>query len=200
MKRLMTILIGLFFVGVASGEDFYPGDIVFTKPLKAVLFSHKAHVEGAGLQCSSCHPGLFRPEKGSLENLPDFTMKSLYEGKYCGACHNGGMAFSSDTQCARCHIGVKGYERTKDLNLTDMSSFMPSQNIKLGQGPMMVLFSHMKHAGFMCGDCHAEEFPFEVGAVRIDMEALNSGRFCGKCHNGEMAFTVQDCAKCHPEM
>ncbi|WP_456432053.1 c(7)-type cytochrome triheme domain-containing protein [Thermosulfuriphilus sp.] len=38
-------------------------------------------------------------------------MKSLYEGKYCGACHNGEMAFAANTKCTTCHIGVRGYNR-----------------------------------------------------------------------------------------
>jgi len=202
MKSLKILIIGLVFVfvGVALAGEFNPGDIVFSKPLKAVLFSHRAHVKSAGLQCSSCHPKLFTPEKGTLEKLPDFNMKSLYKGKYCGACHNGSMAFSSDTQCARCHIGVKGYKRTKNLNLADMSPFIPSQNIKLGHGENLALFSHVNHAGFLCSDCHAKEFPFMVGGAKIDMDAIDSGRFCGKCHNGEKAFSSEDCSKCHPKM
>ena len=49
------------------------------------------------------------------ESQPDFNMKGLEAGKYCGACHTSGnnLAFSSDTQCARCHPGVKGLERVE---------------------------------------------------------------------------------------
>jgi hypothetical protein len=50
-------------------------------------------------------------KKGEAEKNDDFTMKSLYEGKYCGKCHDGSTAFASDTRCNACHIGLKGYER-----------------------------------------------------------------------------------------
>ncbi len=95
----------------ASGEAFHGGDILYTRPLKAVLFSHRAHVEEIGLSCEACHDGIFEMSALSVQEKGDFTMESLYEGRYCGACHNGSMAFSSDSQCARCHIGVKGYKR-----------------------------------------------------------------------------------------
>lgn len=96
----------------ASGEDaFHGGDIIYTKPLKAVLFSHKVHAEEMGFSCEACHEGIFEMSALSVQEKEDFTMDSLYKGKYCGACHNGSMAFSSDSQCARCHIGVKGYKR-----------------------------------------------------------------------------------------
>jgi len=95
----------------ASGEVSHGGDIVYTMPLKAVLFSHKTHVEEMGFGCDTCHDGIFKMSALSVQEEADFTMDALYKGKYCGACHNGSMAFSSNTQCARCHIGVKGYKR-----------------------------------------------------------------------------------------
>lgn len=95
----------------AAEEVFHGGDIVYTGPLKAVLFSHKGHVEDLELSCETCHDGIFQMASLAVQKNSDFTMKGLAEGKYCGTCHNGSMAFASDTQCARCHIGVKGYNR-----------------------------------------------------------------------------------------
>lgn len=86
------------------------GDIVYTKPVKAVLFSHKAHVLNLGLQCAWCHAKTFQME-GTMASTASFDMTSLCNEKYCGTCHNGDVAFSTTTQCARCHIGVKGYEK-----------------------------------------------------------------------------------------
>jgi len=93
-----------------------PDPIVWTKPVKAVLFYHKPHTEDYGLACEDCHDSLFAMEKGAAEKADDFTMKSLYEGKYCGKCHDGAMAFASDTRCNTCHIGVKGYNRISGDN------------------------------------------------------------------------------------
>jgi c(7)-type cytochrome triheme protein len=102
----------LFGTLTASDEDDHGGDIIYTKPLKAVLFSHENHSEEAGLDCDSCHDEVFPMEALESQENEDFTMESLYEGKYCGSCHDGETAFASDTQCASCHIGVKGYERS----------------------------------------------------------------------------------------
>lgn len=93
---------------VKADDDEGGGTIIFTKPVKAVMFEHKAH---SGFGCDDCHDKLFEQAKGTAEEKGDFTMKSLYAGKYCGACHNGETAFASNTKCAVCHIGVKGMNR-----------------------------------------------------------------------------------------
>jgi c(7)-type cytochrome triheme protein len=94
-------------------EDTYgPKDpIVWEKPVKAVEFNHKIHTMGAGLECDSCHDDLFEMEAGAAEEKEDFTMATLYEGGYCGSCHDGSTAFAANTRCAACHIGVRGNAR-----------------------------------------------------------------------------------------
>jgi len=106
------LLLGLALAGQAlAGEDKEGGGtIVFTKPVKAVIFEHKNHI-AQGLECDSCHSGLFEMATGTAEAKDDFTMASLYKGKYCGSCHDGNTAFASNTRCTVCHIGVKGYNR-----------------------------------------------------------------------------------------
>lgn len=85
--------------------------IVWTKPVKAVVFEHEKHTEDMGLDCQSCHDDLFVMQAGTAEENDDFTMESLYDGNYCGACHDGNTAFASNTRCTTCHIGVRGYAR-----------------------------------------------------------------------------------------
>lgn len=89
-----------------------PATIIFTKPVKAVIFEHKIHVDEMGYGCGSCHSELFKMHIGDAETTPDkFVMDALYKGEYCGACHNGDDAFASDTKCTTCHIGVMGFDR-----------------------------------------------------------------------------------------
>jgi len=85
--------------------------IVWIKPVKAVVFYHKAHTEDYGLECDSCHNEAFAMKKGSAENSGNFTMKALYAGQFCGTCHDGDTAFASNTLCNNCHIGANGYKR-----------------------------------------------------------------------------------------
>lgn len=120
MKKLVVLLSIVALLGLAfqfqstwaeEDQDYPTEPIIFTKPVKAVLFSHKAHVEDAGLDCDSCHDDIFEQAAGTAEENGDFNMKSLYAGKYCGSCHDGDTAFASNTKCAVCHIGVIGYNR-----------------------------------------------------------------------------------------
>ncbi len=118
-KTLLAALVALLTAGLfvvtsqaIGGDDDEEdgGTIIFTQPVKAVVFEHSIHMD-MGLECDSCHDDLFEMAAGTAEENDDFTMKSLYEGKYCGACHDGDTAFASNTRCTSCHIGVKGYER-----------------------------------------------------------------------------------------
>ena len=128
MKKIVSfIIIGLAvfsFVAVSISnqpaeeqepydEDTYGPEapIVWTKPVKAVIFNHKTHTMDQELDCESCHDDLFVMEAGAAEEADDFTMESLYDGLYCGACHDGDTAFASNTRCTSCHIGVRGYAR-----------------------------------------------------------------------------------------
>ncbi|PIE74077.1 MAG: hypothetical protein CSA20_00055 [Deltaproteobacteria bacterium] len=93
-------------------EEYGPEDpIVWTKPVEAVIFNHSTHTVDVGLSCDDCHDDLFEMEAGVAEENDDFTMATLYDGGYCGACHDGGSAFASDTRCTTCHIGVRGHRR-----------------------------------------------------------------------------------------
>ena len=128
MKKEILVLLSIAFIAAvlispaqlsaSEEEDSHGGDIVYTLPLKAVLFSHKTHVEDVGFDCDTCHDDIFEMVPSTGEKNKDrvffegkYCMKALNEGKYCGSCHDGDTAFSADSQCARCHIGVKGYNR-----------------------------------------------------------------------------------------
>jgi c(7)-type cytochrome triheme protein len=91
--------------------------IVWTKPVPGAVFSHRVHTMGAGLDCDSCHDGLFIMEAGSSEKNEDFNMQSMYDGKFCGSCHDGDTAFAANTRCTACHIGVMGVERMNEKDL-----------------------------------------------------------------------------------
>ncbi len=93
-------------------DEYGPWDpIVWTKPVKAVTFDHKVHTMDNELDCDSCHDDPFEMEAGLAEENDDFTMQTMYDGGYCGVCHDGETAFSADTRCNACHIGVRGYAR-----------------------------------------------------------------------------------------
>lgn len=96
------------------GSNMVAPEVVdFQKPVRTVRFTHKDHVE-MGFGCTECHPQLFATRIGAAEEKPEqFTMQALYDGKYCGACHDGETAFAANTRCTTCHIGVLGEERSR---------------------------------------------------------------------------------------
>ncbi|HEB02205.1 MAG TPA: hypothetical protein ENI12_03120 [Nitrospirae bacterium] len=126
MKKLLLLFLMACMLTLVAGTPapsadegvFYEGDVIYTIPVMSVIFSHRAHVEDLGLGCDMCHPDLFMMSNLQAQENDDFTMQSLYDGKYCGACHDGSWAFASDTQCARCHIGVKGFAKATGLEET----------------------------------------------------------------------------------
>ena len=102
-----------------AAEAEHGGDIYYTKPVKAVIFSHKAHTEDIGLQCEWCHDETFEMEALAMQENVSFDMESLCNERYCGTCHNGDISFSTTTQCARCHIGVKVYEELVEKGIIE---------------------------------------------------------------------------------
>ncbi|MBC8317263.1 MAG: hypothetical protein H8E41_05115 [Desulfobulbaceae bacterium] len=94
--------------------------IIFTQPVKAVIFDHDIHLKKGKLSCVSCHKDVFVMKKGSFEGQqliqsenPAEKRKYLEDlhNKYCGTCHNSSQAFGYLTRCTVCHVGVKGLEQ-----------------------------------------------------------------------------------------
>jgi c(7)-type cytochrome triheme protein len=62
-----------------------------------IIFSHEKHTVWNG--CELCHPEIF---VGIKKGLTQYSMVSIYEGKFCGVCHNN-VAFPL-LDCQRCHL------------------------------------------------------------------------------------------------
>jgi len=85
------------------------GDIIINEKaeregMSPVIFPHWFH--RVRFQCSVCHVDLgFKTKAGSNY----ITMDKISQGQYCGACHNGEIAWSPET-CDLCHSGEPGLE------------------------------------------------------------------------------------------
>ena len=63
--------------------------------MPAVKFPHRQHT--LWLDCSNCHDGIFKPERGANR----LSMSAILNGEQCGVCH-GAVSFPL-TECNRCH-------------------------------------------------------------------------------------------------
>ena len=75
-------------------KDFELGAKVEGMP--DIIFSHKKHTVWNG--CELCHPEIFI---GIKKGITKYSMLDIYQGKYCGVCHNN-VAFPL-LDCQRCH-------------------------------------------------------------------------------------------------
>ena len=110
LATLVVMLVAFGDTPIYAAEEVGGSTIVFIKPVRAVIFEHKLHL-AKNLNCADCHPAIFEKKLRQVENKADFTMAAFDQGKYCGACHNGTKAFSSNTRCTWCHIGVQEHKR-----------------------------------------------------------------------------------------
>jgi len=77
----------------------YAGEVVlhareFNMP--EIVFSHTKHAVWNG--CEMCHPEIFGLEKGATK----YTMQDIFEGRFCGACHDK-VSFPMNFDCRLCH-------------------------------------------------------------------------------------------------
>ncbi len=72
--------------------------------MRPVIFSHWFH--RIRFRCKVCHSELaFKMRAGANE----VTMADIIEGRFCGMCHNGEVAWSVEN-CDLCHSGKPGLE------------------------------------------------------------------------------------------
>jgi c(7)-type cytochrome triheme protein len=155
------------------------------------------------MQCGWCHDETFEMEALAMEAERDFNMGSLCNETYCGTCHNGDISFSTTTQCARCHIGQKGYDRLVkegkiepeesdgEVDTTDKKNgekpFPKFDVVKTGQQENKdTAFDKM---------VEAEYFPEEI--TLEDFKPENSSIFS---HEKHLSREKLSCMRCHPDI
>ncbi len=97
---LFSLLIAVFLVSAALAVD---GDIGFKREggdggVPVATFPHWFH--RIRYKCYACHPAVFEMKAGANK----ITMDAIGEGKFCGVCHNGKIAWAASFEtCNRCH-------------------------------------------------------------------------------------------------
>lgn len=102
---LVLLVPGLLAIAPQATAEY--GDVVLNRRaekegVRPVIFPHWFH--RIRFRCKVCHAELgFKMRVGSN----DFKMSDIVEGRFCGACHNGEIAWPPD-QCDLCHSGKRG--------------------------------------------------------------------------------------------
>jgi len=158
-----------------------------------------------GRHCGACHNGV----------------RAFARKDNCRFCHGG------DAERNRLRFGqlykVRGYPSTSYGNhfdwVTALSRGMikPVRSLEDGYQPMRfdrdlllkaewggispAVFSHKVHLEWMdCNMCHPMPFNLKLkGTQHFRMAAILEGEFCGACHLN-VAFPMDDCQRCHPDM
>jgi c(7)-type cytochrome triheme protein len=96
----------LLFMGIHVAQAEY-GDVVINNyadkaGMRPAVFPHWFH--RIRFACKVCHADLgFKFKAGGNE----ITMAKIIDGQFCGACHNGEIAWSVEN-CNMCHSGIPG--------------------------------------------------------------------------------------------
>ena len=99
------IALGIFFLGYSQQAQAEYGDIVLNNysddgGIRPVIFPHWFH--RIRYRCKTCHSDIgFKFKAGSSE----INMLKIINGEYCGACHNGQIAWSVEN-CDLCHSAM----------------------------------------------------------------------------------------------
>lgn len=155
--------------------------------VKPVVFSHWIH--RVKYTCRVCHLELGFNFQADTTPI---TEKANKNGKYCGACHNGKIAFA-DTKgnCKRCHNDdiSSGSDKFAELDSLPKAGY--------GNGVDWVKAvedGEIKPKDSLDG--HYKPVPFDKRLVmEVDWGGIPSAVFPHKAHTLWL-----DCANCHPEI
>lgn len=106
-RYFLSLVALLFAFGVSAPAQAEYGDIVINNysdgaGMRPAIFPHWFH--RIRFRCKVCHADLgFKFQAGGNE----INMVKIIDGQFCGACHNGEIAWSVEN-CNFCHSGKPG--------------------------------------------------------------------------------------------
>lgn len=122
---MMVLAVGLADIQLAHAEY---GDVVINNysdgaGMRPAVFPHWFH--RIRFRCKVCHADLgFKFKAGGNE----INMVKIIDGQFCGACHNGNIAWSVEN-CNLCHSGKPGTPTQVHLStISSLAAPAQSQN------------------------------------------------------------------------
>ncbi|UCG79485.1 MAG: hypothetical protein JSV21_05655 [Nitrospirota bacterium] len=158
---------------------------------KPAIFSHWVH--RTRYTCRVCHFELdFAMKTGDTE----ITEEANLNGEYCGACHNGDIAFGhTEDNCDKCHNGNIDYGREKFEELSKRLPKTPfGDKINWSRAIRKGLISP-KQSVF---DDNYESIPFKKTLVLQPEWSMADDAVSVFRHKTHIRWL--DCADCHPDI
>jgi len=107
LRPALLVVAAAALAGLSADVPAEYGDVVLNKRsdkagVRPVVFPHWFH--RVRFRCKVCHSELgFTMRAGANDVL----MADIIDGKFCGMCHNGQIAWGAE-QCDLCHSGKRG--------------------------------------------------------------------------------------------
>jgi c(7)-type cytochrome triheme protein len=203
MKRIAAMFFLMLLSSVEAGANFnlppLPpreeyGNIVLDRLSTAngqepVVFSHWLH--RTKFTCRVCHGELDFQMKA---NATEITERGNRSGKFCGACHNGKIAFKHNGNCEKCHNGDRGFNsKALDTFLlkTPLPMTMAGNGVNWSEG---MLNGTLKPQTFIKKKSQDMKFDKEL-LLEAEMSIIPPAIFPHKAHTAWL-----DCENCHPDL
>lgn len=156
--------------------------------VKAAAFSHWLHRRK--YTCRVCHSEL---EFAMEVNATEITEEANRSGKFCGACHNGALAFDHKGQhCERCHTGDRKTGRDKFALLSTLPRARFGNGIDWSRALAAGLIQPARYLAVK----PAEDMSFsETLTLEAEWSNIPPAIFPHKKHSAWL-----DCNTCHPDI
>jgi c(7)-type cytochrome triheme protein len=156
------------------------------KKAKPVSFSHWNHRRH--FACRVCHTELGFTMKAGTTPI---TEAAIRKGEYCGACHNGAVAFKVEGNCERCHNGNIDANRSRFISLAGLPRSGYADVIDWVKAEDAGL---IKPRGWLASK--SRDIPFDREfQLKAEWNMVPPAIFSHKIHTRQL-----DCSNCHPEL
>ncbi|MCF8056942.1 MAG: hypothetical protein K9K37_09925 [Desulfocapsa sp.] len=194
-----TELSALLDMSLYQGDPERYGDLVFhdrsvKNNMDPVVFSHRIH--RAQFTCRVCHLELeFSMKKGES----GITREDYLDGRYCGACHNGEIAFHVNYACNLCHVPVDDEGQYKSNNI----AVNTKSEQKYGDG---VNWVEAIQSGVITPRNSLESLEDSASSMPLPEHLKKDMRWTTRVPRVQVHFSHEvhikwlDCANCHPDI
>jgi c(7)-type cytochrome triheme protein len=163
------------------------------KGMAPVVFQHWTH--RARFTCRVCH---FELPFSMRKNASQITRAAYLRGEFCGACHNGKLAFSAAEEaknCDRCHMYDTGYLKAEfERFAADMPPGFSGNQIDWAKA---LNTGAIKPRSFLSSNLPVPPLPEKI-ARPLKLGNANSREVVLFSHAEHMA--EMDCSNCHPDI